>query len=647
MCGIAGALNVVEGINVKKLEDMTSIIKHRGPDDEGFYLYGLNNESYAYGKDSSTEIKNSGLKPVNELYENNFSLGFGHRRLSIIDVSANGHQPMEFCDLVITFNGEIYNYLELKCELEALGYKIETEGDTEVLIKSYLHWGEDCVNHFNGMWSFAIWDKRNNKLFCSRDRFGVKPFYYYLNEGRFYFSSEIKQLIEYGVEPRVNDRIIYAFLLFALHDFSEDTFFESIYALKGGESISIELASDYKSFKFKKYRYWDMNFESDTNDMDFESECKSVGELLNDSIRLRLRSDVEVGSCLSGGLDSSTIVTLVCKQLAEKDYDLSRFRTFTSCYDESKEVDERYFSDMIVNNSKCSNIKIKPTTDKIKSDMEALVWHQDEPFGSLSIYASWCVMESARENGIKVLLDGQGGDETLLGYERFFAFALKEKIASFKILDAVKEYNLACRNSAMNHKKLLAYFLYFNSSSIREKRLKLKYGNYFASDFVSRFSNDNIVDDILVFSNLKDLQKNELLTVISHLLRYEDRNSMAHSIEARVPFMDYRFAQKAVSLPTSFKIRNGWTKAILRKYMEGKMPSEVTYRKDKLGFAVPQDKWINDLNEYFSEKLLSSPRSARYFKMEKIKEIFQNRTDAEMRFRFIMLEMWMRCFDLK
>ncbi|HQK54312.1 MAG TPA: asparagine synthase (glutamine-hydrolyzing) [Sedimentibacter sp.] len=647
MCGIAGVLNIRGNVNVKKLESMTSIIRHRGPDDEGFYFYGDKSEEFAYGKDSREEIKNSGMKSVSDIYNNYYFLGFGHRRLSIIDVSAKGHQPMEFRDIVITYNGEIYNYLELKNELENAGYEFETDGDAEVLIKSYLHWGEDCVNHFNGMWAFAIWDKNKQKLFCSRDRFGVKPFYYYLEDGEFRFCSEIKQLIEYGVEPKINEKVLFAFLFFAIHDYSEETFFKGIYALRGGESISIELPSDRMSFSFNKYKYWEMNFECDGNRGSFIDESKKVGDLLDSSIRLRLRSDVEVGSCLSGGLDSSSIVTLVCNQLAEQNYDLSNFKTFTSCYDDSEEVDERYFSDIIVDSSKCSNIKVKPDIDKIKYDMEALVWHQDEPFGSLSIFASWCVMESAKDNGIKVLLDGQGGDETLLGYERFFAFVLKEKLKGFNILEAIRDYKKFCNNSTLNNKMLFAYFLYFNNLSIRKLRLKYRFSKYIAPDLISGFFNKNIVDDILVHNTLEELQENELLMNISHLLRYEDRNSMAHSIEARVPFMDYRFVQKAVSLPTNYKIRDGWTKAVLRKYMEDKMPVEVTYRKDKLGFPVPQEKWLNKLNDYFAEKLLVDTRSAKYFNMEKIRQIFKNKTDTEMRFRFIMVELWMRVYNFK
>ncbi len=644
MCGISGALNISDRIDVRKLKNMTDIIGHRGPDDEGFYLYGKTKEEFAFGKDSVEEVKSSDIVSIDKLYNNDYFLGFGHRRLNIIDLSAKGHQPMSYSDIIITYNGEIYNYLELKKELENLGYNFETDGDTEVIIKAYKHWGEDCVNHFNGMWAFAIWDKNKKKLFCSRDRFGIKPFYYYIKNGNFIFGSEIKQIIEYGIKPRVNEKILFAFLFYGIHDFCEETFFEEIYTLKGGENISIKVSADTKNLSFKKYKYWDLDYKLKRDVKSFEEESDNLGKTLENSIKLRLRSDVEIGSCLSGGLDSSSIVTLACGQLSEKNYDTKEFKTFTSCYDDAKEVDERYYSDLVVRNSDCSSIKVKPTTDKIKSDLEALVWHQDEPFGSLSIFAGWCVMETAKENGVKVLLDGQGGDETLLGYERFYAYALKEKIKNLKILDAIKEYKLSSENSKLNYQMLLGYLIYFNNSNIRKQRLKSKNAKFLNSTFVSNFINEDIVNDLLEFKTLQEVQNNELFSFISHLLRYEDRNSMAHSIEARVPFLDYVFVQKAASLPTNYKLRNGWTKAPLRKYMESKMPKEVTYRKNKLGFSVPQEKWINEINDYFKEKILDNPKSTKYFNIEYIKEIFNNKTNPEMRFKFIIVELWMRTF---
>ncbi|MGD9568057.1 MAG: asparagine synthase (glutamine-hydrolyzing) [Sedimentibacter sp.] len=454
MCGISGILNTNNGVDIKKLKCMTDIIKHRGPDDEGFYLFGNQYENFAYGNETMQEIKNSGIPSINELDDKSYFLGLGHRRLSIIDISENGHQPMRHAGIVITYNGEIYNYIELREELKKFGYSFETEGDTEVLIKAYKHWGEDCVKHFNGIWSFAIWDKYNKKLFCSRDRFGEKPFHYYLDDECFIFSSEIKQIIEYGIEPVANQKVLFAYLFYNIMDFSEETFFENIYNLRGGYNLSIELSSDNKIQSLKKYKYWEINYDT-KNITSFDKESEEVGEYLKNSIKLRLRSDVEIGSCLSGGLDSSSIVTLACNMLNNEGYNTNNFKTFTSCYDDSMEMDERYYSDMVVKNSKCSNFKVKPSVNKIKSDLESLIWHQEEPFISLSIFAGWCVMEDCKNKGIKVLLDGQGGDETLLGYERFYAYALKDKIQRLKIHDAIKEYD--CNPLTMDFKKQIVF----------------------------------------------------------------------------------------------------------------------------------------------------------------------------------------------
>ena len=272
--------------------------------------------------------------------------------------------------------------------------------------------------------------------------------------------------------------------------------------------------------------------------------------------------------------------------------------------------------------------------------------HQDEPFGSLGIFASWCVMEKVKENGVKVLLDGQGGDETLLGYERFYAYLLKEKLGNLKLKEFWNEFKLSSENSKLTIKMLIGYFLYFNNMTIRKKRLNLKASKFLDGQFLSSFKDMNIVDDMLQLKTIKDVQENELTRSIGHLLRYEDRNSMAHSIEARVPFLDPEFVEKALLIPDEYKLRNGWTKAILRKYMEDKMPNEVTYRKNKLGFSVPQAKWLNELNDYYRDHLVDNARSAKYFNMDYIREIFDKKHNADIRFKFIVVETWLRVFDV-
>lgn len=647
MCGISGAIATKKSINSRDIKRMTDVIRHRGPDDEGFYFYNENLESHTYGDDSLPVIKEALGHSVDDMNNLEFTVALSHRRLSIIDTSSNGHQPMEHDNLVITYNGEIYNYIEIREQLRNKGYYFITDGDTEVILKAYLHWGEDCVKYFNGMWAFAIWDKENNKLFCSRDRLGEKPFYYNTNNENIVFASEIKQLLKYGIEPKVNEKIMFAALFYGIYDFSEETFFEGIYSLPGGYNMSIKIDKVNEKLNIKRYKYWNYNKQKSTDETSFEKASELLGDQLEKSISMRLRSDVEIGSCLSGGLDSSSIVSIASSQLRKKGFNMSKFKTFTACYDEASEVDERVYSDLVVHNSKCANYKIKPNTKKLKEDFEKVIMHQEEPFISMSIFAGWCVMEKAKNCGVKVLLDGQGGDETLLGYERFYAYYLKDLLTHFNYKEFAKEFLASSRNSKLKPKDLFAYIIYFNNKLIRKKRLSLKTKKMLNMSFSTRFRQLDILDEMLNFRSTDDVQANELLRGISHLLRYEDRNSMAHSIEARVPFLDVDFVELAISLPNRYKLKNGWTKAILRKYMEDKMPEEVTYRKNKLGFSVPQKMWIDELNDYFKETLLDNPRSSKYFNIDYIHEIFDKKVDQDARFKFIVVETWMRVFDVK
>ncbi|MFA9375913.1 MAG: asparagine synthase (glutamine-hydrolyzing) [Lachnotalea sp.] len=646
MCGIAGAINLEQGIDISKFQNMTSIIKHRGPDDEGFYFSNEEDEVFAYSEDTINEVKSKLEYSVDALIKSKYNIALGHRRLSIIDISPSGHQPMSFSDIVIVYNGEIYNYLEIKEELLKNGFTFVTKGDTEVIINAYLHWGEKCVEHFNGMWAFAIWDKRNSKLFCSRDRLGEKPFFYQFSKNTITFGSEIKQIIEYGIKPIVNDEIMHTFLVSGIHDFSEETFFEGIYNLPGGNNMSIKIDLEKNIIGINKYEYWnldDSKYKSNNkNNVSFEEYSKITGSLLEKSIELRLRSDVEVGSCLSGGLDSSSVVTLACAKLDEKRL---CFKTFTATYNEHKEVDEKYYSDLVVKDVGCKNTKVKPNVNKLKSDFEKLVWHQDEPFGSMGIFASWCVMEAANKEKVKVLLDGQGGDETLLGYERFYAYILRDKLFKLNFKEFVNELNLSSDNSKLSFKNVIAYFFYFNNKMIRKSRLFLKANKFMDKKFLKEY-NLKKVNNILSFKTIEGAQMAELKKFISHLLRYEDRNSMAHSIEARVPFLETKFVEETLMIPNEFKLRDGWTKAMLREFMKDKMPMEVVYRKNKLGFSVPQQAWLNELNDYFKEYLLEKSLSSKYFDVDYIKKIFDNKTNSDLRFKFIMVESWMRVFNI-
>ncbi len=640
-------MSVNQNVNGEKLHRITEIIKHRGPDDEGYYFYNNGYEKYAYGVNTIKKAIKTNSIEIKDLYNECFSLGLGYRGLRVYEPFVDYHQPVTFNDITIVFDGNIYNYLEVNRKLEELGINFITNTYIETVVKAYMLWDEKCTNYFNGDWAFVIWDKNKKKLFCSRDRIGIKPFYYYFDGNKFIFSSEIKQIIEYGIKPKVNEKVLFAFLFYGFDNYSNETFFENIYSLGAGENIVISIDRDNSKLLLDRFKYWDINNSVRYTETDnFTTGSKIIGSALTKSIEHRFNHDLKIGSCLSGGLDSSSIVTIVCELLRNNNVDPQVFKTFTACYDDFREVDERYYSDLVVNNSGCTNIKVKPSSEKIKKDLEKLIWHQDEPFGSLSMFAEWCIMEAARQNGITILLSGQGGDETLLGYERYYAYLLIDKMKQFNITDAFKEFKLASENSRLNKKIVLAYLIYFNNIYIRKKRLKIQNGNFLNSRFIRKFERENIVDKFLKYNSLGAAAADAISNSILHLLRTGDRNAMAHSIELRNPFLDHEFIETAFNLPIEYKIRNGWTKACLREFIKDKMPVEVAYRKNKFGFEVPQEKWINELNDYFADLLLRDPLSHKYFNIKNIKELFDKKINCNIRFKFIVVEMWMKTFGL-
>lgn len=647
MCGITGVVNLKHNVDKKLFVRMNNIIKHRGPDDEGYTIIAPNKIVKAYGIDSAIAIKERYINI--EDIEEEFPIIFGHRRLSILDLSENGHQPMsdETDNIHITYNGEIYNYIEIREELKEKGYKFKTNCDTEVILNSYKEWGEDCVNHFNGMWAFAIFDKEKSKIFCSRDRFGVKPFYYYYDEDKIIFSSEAKQIIEdSNIERIANDKVIYNFLFYGNNDYNEDTFFKNIYALPPSHNMIIYLDFENKKTKIEKKRYYD--FKREGIEKNEDNAIKKFKEDFKRSIEYRLRSDITVGSCLSGGLDSSSVVTQACNNLKDEGKN-NNFQTFTACYNENPEIDERYFSQKVVQKSGCKENLIFPNEENLEKDIEKVTWHQDFPFPSLSIYAQWNVMKGAAKKNVKVLLDGQGADETLLGYERYAIYLLRDNFKHFKFITMLKNYNYLKSNLNVGVKRIVTYFLSFSHIDL------LKY-------FVKRIKNFNTLNNQFLRENKhnKDYVKNvnfkdcfELIRTevffsnLGSLLRYEDRDSMAFSIETRVPFLDYKLVENEMKIPVDLKIKDGWTKNILRKAMKDDMDQEVVYRKNKLGFVAPQKDWLNELDEEYINSYLNNMKTKKYFNVEKIKHVFKNKTNDELRWKFLSLEIWMKLFDVK
>lgn len=592
MCGISGIINKSEyKVQKEDIQKINDLISHRGPDDEGFY------------------------------FEKNFA--FGHRRLSILDLSSDGHQPMHYLDkYTITYNGEVYNYLEIKEELIKYGYKFSSQTDTEVIIASYDKWGEDCVHKFNGMWAFAIYDKEKEIIFCSRDRFGVKPFYYTEIDNKFVFGSEIKQLLEFYEERFVNKKILMDFLIIGYENHINETFFENIFKLQESHNLIYNLKNN--SFKIK--RYYDIK-QTEIN-LDENSSVDLYKSKFINSIELRLRSDVKVGTCLSGGLDSSSIAA-IASSMYKKDSN----EKFIAIHAKSSEhdSDESFFAKEVANSSNLDLKLIEPTKDEFINSIDDVIYTQEEPFGGPSIFMQYFVMKKAKEIGCTVLLDGQGGDETLVGYERYYPSYLM----SLCFFDLIKGFFNSSKNSKLSKKQLFAYFVYFTKAKIRIKRLQVK-NSFIKAKYFNLASFDILEKNSKNYLNLFELQYQEIFyTQMPHLLRYEDRNSMRHSIETRLPFIDYTVVETALSIPNKYKIKDGWTKYILRRTVDKILPNNIVWRKNKFGFEAPTKSWVNSIED---EIIISISKSK--ILSEISDSINLNRLDLNQKWKLFNISKW-------
>lgn len=597
MCGIGGIINK----NNKSVEEllihqMTDIIAHRGPDSSGSYLY-----------------KN---------------IAFGHRRLSILDLSSSGHQPMKYLDdLVITYNGEIYNFIEIREELIQKGYIFDSNSDTEVILKAYHCWGKTCVNYFNGMWSFSILDIKQKIVFCSRDRFGVKPFYYIENNDLFSFGSEISQLLPFLPNRILNKKVALDYLISGIEECSNETFFKDIYLLKGGHNLVFDLQTN--SYEIERYYNLKLSDQKNTSVDDYIQELKR-------SITLRLRSDVKVGTCLSGGIDSSTI-----SSFASKIYQNSNEK-FMAIHAKSSEykTDESEFAKIV---SKIANINlnfVEPSYSDFKSNILSIIKIQQEPFGSLSIIMQYFVFKKAKELGCIVMLDGQGGDETLLGYERYYPAIVKSK----KGIAKLKALLQSSKNSRLSLLDTIKYQYYFSNYKLRLKRLKFK-NSFYKSEILNEYESEELRIISESYNDISLLQKNEIeSSQLPHLLKYEDRNSMANSIESRLPFLDYKLVELSLNTNNSLKIKDGWTKFILRKAAETILPKEIVWRKAKLGFNAPEKTWTKEFENEMIKEIEQSEILNNFIDFKKL--YFKN-LDLRTKWRLYNFSVWEKEFKVK
>jgi len=555
MCGITGIISK-KRINKNIIEPMTDTIIHRGPDGFGYF------------------------------YDENFA--FGHRRLSIVDLSEAGHQPMEYLDrYVITFNGEVYNHLELREELEKNGYIFQSHTDTEVIMASYDFWGVDCLKKFNGMWAFVIYDKQKGKYFMSRDRFGKKPFYYYKSADTFIFASEIKVILSHPiVDAKPNIQFLNNYFNTFTKEHIKETAFGNIFRFDFASYFEGSLDELLGSFEQKKFWEIKPNLSHEKFDETKAKEyAKQYYELLEDAVRIRLRADVKVGSALSGGLDSSSIVYLVNKLLKEQGKEELQ-ETFSSVYksDGTQECDESYFIDMMANKLGVHSNQIEPKEADIPKEIEKMIWHLENPPEN-SLMSSWHTFKLVASTDVKVTLDGQGADEQLAGYLPY----LLNYISSLSFIDMINESKKCF--SLPNAKKyvLVGLCLGLYRNILGENFLKFTIKKIFKKDFETNL-NQKLADDTMT----------NLLTFI----HYADHTSMAFSIESRMPFMDYRLVEFLATVPACYKMRNGWTKYVARLAFDGKLPDEVNWRPDKMGWPIPEKKWFEgSLKKWFFDKI--------------------------------------------
>lgn len=589
MCGISGIISYTEAVDSEKLLSMTRVLRHRGPDDEGFFLGDINkNIIKSFHHD---ETINS-IKLRTPRLENDFNadLGFGFRRLSILDLSENGHQPMQFEDagLWIVYNGEIYNYIEIREELRAKGYAFKSNTDTEVILKAYHLWGEDCVHRFNGMWAFALWDSKSRKLFCSRDRFGIKPFYYNHKPGiHFIFASEIKAILQV-IKTEPDKQTLYDSFSYGYSDHNERTFFEDIRQLRGGHNLILHNGN----LSIKRYYKLKMSPNKDS----FKTAKENIRELLFDAVRIRLRSDVPVGYALSGGIDSSSIVSIASK------INHGSNNTFSMIYP-GENVDESFFIKKVIEKTGVNHHFVSPTPEDFLRDLNSFIWHQEEPFIGTSYFGEFKLRELIRNNNVTVSLEGQGADEIITGYTSLLLPYFFDMLSGFRWIRLLGEHKHFSHYTGSLKQIIKAYLAKSRKSSPEHLFRKYPYLNreYFEgitdhSDDFERFNSGSYLNDTLY----------EMLiyTSIPQQLVRADKNSMAFSVECRFPFLDYRLVEYAMNLPYTYKTRNGLTKFILRESMKDLLPAEVYNRKDKIGFAIPNNGFNHiKVKDYFFNRV--------------------------------------------
>jgi len=623
MCGIVSIINKDKSnISSYILAKIASVLEHRGPDDEGHYIDG--------------------------------NVGFYHKRLSIIDLTS-GHQPMVSGSNVVVFNGEIYNYIELREELKKIGYSFKTKSDTEVILKMYEEYGNDFIKQLNGMFAFLIYDRRNKKIIAARDHFGIKPLYYYTDSKQWIFGSEIKAILQHpDVRAEVNYENLQEYLTFQFL-LDDSTLFNKIKKMVPGTYLVIDL----NTMESKSIKYWDPSFKVDYNHTEeyFVNELRNI---LEDSVNLRLRSDVPVGTYLSGGIDSSIVSMLSSKKSSE------RLKTFTGAFNEGPEFNELEYSNEIVRSAGAESHIVYPTVDEFTDVLPRLIYYMDEPVAGPGLFPQFMVSKLASKN-VKVILGGQGGDEIYGGYARYVVAYLEQAIKGAIFESNEEGEHIVSLTSILPNLPYIKQYVpmlkdfwkkeAFEPMDKRYFHLIDRNGgafNYYSDEFSNSYDKELIFGRFQRLFNHPDTMSYynkmthfDLFASLPALLQVEDRMSMSVSIESRVPMLDHRLVELMASMPPAMKFKGAEMKYILKKAVRDLVPAKILDRKDKMGFPVPLHIWVKGKAKNFIKDILLSEasRNRGIFNVDKVEKLIQSeRPFGRQLWGMLCLELWFQQF---
>ncbi|MBF0487147.1 MAG: asparagine synthase (glutamine-hydrolyzing) [Nitrospirae bacterium] len=625
MCGIAGFIGATKPDfdAALAIRQMTDTMSHRGPDDMGCKVASFgNNGSYA---------------------------ALGHRRLKIIDLSERGHQPMsnDTGTVYIIYNGEVYNYMELKAELSGTGHSFVSTSDTEVILRAYEQWGTECFSKFNGMWAVAIFDKNRGKLVLARDRLGVKPLYYYKSASDFVFASEIKAILKHPKikkEPNLEKIFRYVSRNYRYVDTDDTSFFKAIYQVPKSSFIEID-----EALATKQTAYWHLNPNLIRHDIKDKEAIIQFRDIFVDAVRLRLRSDVPVGCMLSGGMDSTSITCAAYKLLKHP------IVTFSGITGQQKGVyDESEYIDSVIRDTNADYYYIKPDPADIFDTVEEMLGFHDEPICTVTWYSLYLIAKKIKDEGIKVVLNGHAGDELLAGYWDHYHYYFYDLFEDGEIDTMYKEIAAWRDNHNRSNDEIKKTIRLISAMKKNRGLESAKFTDY------SYLLNKEIVEQYMTVLSQPGEFSDELsrrlylemfYETVPATLRPEDRNTMSQSIESRSPFLDYRLIEFCFSLPGRLKIRNGLGKWILREAMKGVLPEDVRTRKDKSGFIAPADEWFRTINNAQMYALINSESLSKrgIFNVGQLNNMFEEHTAGVKNHQMVLwqilnLELWFRRF---